>query len=205
MEHPGTGKTIFALQTLYNGAVKFNEKGLYVTFEEKEECLKNQAKQFGWDFDALKADGKVRIFHISLSELNKNTAKDIIKLAQDLKIDRLVIDSLSSLSINIPLIYSNHHGGELAIKKFIYLFIEDLRTLKNTTKILISQNITEGLLSDNKISEFLCDGVVNMIYESMGGDFSRSLTIRKMRQTKNDDDIHPLEISTKGLVVHNIK
>jgi len=39
----------------------------------------------------------------------------------------------------------------------------------------------------------------------MGGEFSRSLLVRKMRGTKNDEDIHPLEISSKGLVVHTIK
>ena len=29
---PGTGKTIFCLQFLYNGATKFKENGLFVTF-----------------------------------------------------------------------------------------------------------------------------------------------------------------------------
>jgi len=32
---PATGKTIFALQYLVNGIEKFNEKGIYITFEEK--------------------------------------------------------------------------------------------------------------------------------------------------------------------------
>ena len=35
---PGTGKTIFGLQYLYNGALKFREKGLYVTFEQTEDA-----------------------------------------------------------------------------------------------------------------------------------------------------------------------
>ena len=43
----GTGKTIFALQYLYKGAHEFNEPGLYITFEEGSENLKNQALQFG--------------------------------------------------------------------------------------------------------------------------------------------------------------
>jgi KaiC/GvpD/RAD55 family RecA-like ATPase len=29
--------------------------------------------------------------------------------------------------------------------------------------------------------------------------------VRKMRRTKNDEDIHPLEVSEKGLIVHNLK
>lgn len=37
---PATGKTIFALEYLVNGARKFNERGLYVTFEEKRDKSK---------------------------------------------------------------------------------------------------------------------------------------------------------------------
>ena len=31
---PGTGKTILSTQFVYNGAVKFSEKGIIVTFNE---------------------------------------------------------------------------------------------------------------------------------------------------------------------------
>jgi len=203
---PGTGKTIFALQFLYNGAVKYNEKGLYVTFEEKIEDLKNQAKQFGWDFDKLEKESKVKIISISSTELSNNTVNDIIKIAQSSKVTRIIIDSLSTLSINTPVVSTNVTDlGDFTIKRFIYSFIDNLRVLENTTALLISQNITEGLLSSDKVSEFLCDGVIHLLYESMGGEFSRSLMVRKMREVKNDEDIHPLEINNKGLVVHSIQ
>lgn len=39
---PGTGKTIFGLEYLFNGASKFKEKGLYVTFDQSEDSLKNR-------------------------------------------------------------------------------------------------------------------------------------------------------------------
>lgn len=203
---PGTGKTIFALQYLYNGAVQFNEKGLYVTFEERIKDLKNQAKQFGWDFDKLEQERKVKIIHIPSTDLSKNTVNDIVKLAQNSNISRLVIDSLSTLSINTPIVSTNVTDlGEFTIKRFIYSFIDNLKVLKNTTTLLISQNVSEGFLSSDKVSEFLCDGVIHLIYESMGGEFSRSLIVRKMREVNNDEDIHPLEISNKGLVVHSLK
>jgi KaiC/GvpD/RAD55 family RecA-like ATPase len=203
---PGTGKTIFALEYIYNGAVKFNEKGIYVTFEEKVEDLKNQAKQFGWDFDKLEQERKVKIVHISSSDISKNTVNDIIKLVQNSNVSRLVIDSLSTLSINTPIVSTNISDlGEFVIKRFIYSFIDSLKALKNTTTLMMSQNVSEDFLSSDRVSEFLCDGVVHLMYESMGGEFSRSLVIRKMRQVKNDEDVHPVEINSKGIVVHNIK
>src|SRR3989344_4008084 len=36
----GTGKTIFALQFLINGITKYDEPGIYITFEEKKKKKK---------------------------------------------------------------------------------------------------------------------------------------------------------------------
>jgi circadian clock protein KaiC len=110
------------------------------------------------------------------------------------------------LSINTPIVSTNISDlGEFVIKRFIYSFIDSLKALKNTTTLMMSQNVSEDFLSSDRVSEFLCDGVVHLMYESMGGEFSRSLVIRKMRQVKNDEDVHPVEINSKGIVVHNIK
>jgi KaiC/GvpD/RAD55 family RecA-like ATPase len=203
---PGTGKTIFALQYIYNGATMFNEPGVYITFEERVDSLKSQAMQFGWDLDRLEKEGKLRLLHIPVTTLNKNTVGNIIEIAKEFNAKRLVIDSLSTLSINTPSVISSApHSGEFATKKFIYLFIDSLRQLKNTTTLLISQNASEGGISNDSVSEFVCDGVIQFIYESMGGDFSRSLVIRKTREIKNDSDIHPVEIGKEGIVVHDLK
>lgn len=202
---PATGKTIFALEYLINGAKKFNENGIYITFEEKSENLKNQARQFGWNLDELEKNKKIMIRQISPSEISKNTVKEIIETAKDNKIKRIVIDSLSTLAINVPTTYLNvNEMNEYTIKRFIYAFIDELR-LADATVMLISQSIAEDDLSRDNVSEFVCDGIVHLTFESMGGEFSRSLLVRKMRRTKNDEDIHPLEISENGVVVHNIK
>ena len=63
----------------------------------------------------------------------------------------------------------------------------------------------DGYISRDTISEFMCDGVVLVKFESMGGDYSRSLIVRKMRNTKNDEDVHPVEISEKGIIIHKIE
>jgi circadian clock protein KaiC len=200
---PATGKTIFALEYLINGAKKFNEKGLYVTFEEKLENLYTQAKQFGWNINELK--DKIIIKQISTDDISKNTVKEIAEMAKERDVKRIVIDSLSTLAINIPTTYLNvNEMNEYTIKRFIYSFIDELKQL-GVTSILISQSLNEEDLSRDDVSEFICDGIIHLSFESMGGAFSRSLLVRKMRRTKNEEDIHPLEISKKGVVVHSIK
>lgn len=202
---PGTGKTIFALQFLYNGATLFNEKGLYVTFEEKDEELKNQAMQFGWDLDALQKKGNFRVLSIAPSNISKSTVKEIVSIIKKFNIKRLILDSLSTLSLNTPTTnYANKETSEIMIQRFIYSFIDELKKLNEATSLLISSTPNEKSLSRDSISEFICDGIVYILYESLGGEYSRSLTIRKMRRTKNDDDIHPMEIGSEGLIIHRI-
>lgn len=203
---PGTCKTIFALQFLYNGATMFNEKGLYISFEERAESLKNQAKQFGWDFDKLERKKKIKIISIPANSIREKTAKEIIELANEKKYKRIVVDSLSALSINTPTTYSKVTDlTEIAIKRFMYGFVNDLRDVDNdVTSLLISQT-TDGQLSRDTVSEFICDGIIHINYETLGGNYSRTLIIRKMRETKNDEDVHPIEITKKGIVVHTYK
>lgn len=200
---PGTGKTIFALQYLYNGAKKYNEKGLYVSFEEKSSNLRNQAKHFGWDIPAMEKQGILRILDISPRQIKETIAKDILEIVHKGKYQRLVIDSLSALAINSPTTHiAPTELTEISIKRFMYGFIHDLRCVDVTT-LLISQT-REGILSTEGVSEFISDGIIHIKYEPMGGDYSRYLSVRKMREVANDEDIHPLEISKKGIVIHTL-
>ena len=50
---PGTGKTVFALETLVNGARDHEEPGIFVAFEENSEQIIANAATFGWDLPAL--------------------------------------------------------------------------------------------------------------------------------------------------------
>ena len=218
----GTGKSIFGMQYLVNGAEKYNEKGLYVTFEQKKAEIIKQSKQFGWDVEGLEKRGKLRVMDIPINKINDRTANDLRIIIIREGIKRIVIDSLSTLVINAPLymkitdiplnkfltdkiVLSQPIIGDFFVKKFIYEFVDTLKGF-NCTSLLIGESPQNAeYLTRDTISEFVCDGVILINFESLGGNYSRSLIIRKMRQTKNDEDVHPVEISSKGIVVHNIE
>src|SRR5260221_1269448 len=50
---PGGGKTVFALQTLVNGARQFGEPGIFVAFEEPSRHSLANAASFGWTLPQL--------------------------------------------------------------------------------------------------------------------------------------------------------
>lgn len=200
---PGTGKTIFSLEYLHNGATLEKEKGIYFTFEEKREALINQAKQFGWDLEKLEKTGKIKIISIGTEDINKNTVNDMIEIITKTKTKRVIIDSITTLSFLSP--HSNGTDGNVnsySIKKFLYSFLTKFKEIEDLTTIFISQKDEK---ISNTISEYICDGIINIDYESLGGEYSRNLTIPKMRQTKNNEDLHPMEIGKKGIVVHDLE
>lgn len=219
---PGTAKTLFGVEYLYNGITKSKEKGLYVTVGQSVDVLKRQAALFGWNLDKL-ADNGLDVMALSTRQLDGNVASLIMNKVKSGGYKRLVIDSLTTLSLNAPLyrslndisvtdimkkksIFSPSISGDSIIQSFIYNFIDNLHELKDCTTILISESSEKGdYLTRDQVSEFVSDGIILLTFESMGGEFSRSLLVRKMRQTNNDEDVHPLEISPKGLVVHTVK
>lgn len=202
---PGTGKTIFSLEFLYNGATRFKEKGLYVSFEEKKSNLINQASSFGWDIPALEKKRMLFVHSIPASSLEKDTPNSLLRMIKNNGITRVVIDSLSTLTMNTPTINNHPHTMDtLTVKRFVYDTLQKL-SLSGATTILVSHSHNESMFSIDGVSEFICDGIIKIYSETLGGEYSRALRIAKMRSIKNNEDIHPMEIGSSGIVIHSIK
>src|SRR5687768_16711920 len=45
----GSGKTLFPVQFLAEGILQADESGLFVTFEESPEDIRNNVRSLGWD------------------------------------------------------------------------------------------------------------------------------------------------------------
>lgn len=218
---PGTGKSIFALQYLYNGAAKYGDNGLYVSIEEKPENLKAQGEEFGWNFKFLEEKGKISFLKIPVDVTNINILDLIKKEATRIKAKRVVIDSLSVLAINapryiIPIIvnkiddpsyivpqklYSPTFSNE-EISQFIYIFMNRIEDLGATCLFIAdSPSGTDAYLTRDTVSEFICDGVVLLKMLTMGKTANRTLEIRKMRGTELNEGINSIKFSKNGIKI----
>jgi len=215
---PGCGKTIFALEFIINGINKFGEKGLYVSFEQKSDSIKTQAKQFNWNISNLEKLGKMKLLSIPVMDITRESVEEIKNIVRKEKIKRLVIDSLSTLVVNAPIyttpselavkdvvggniVFSPPVIGDYVAKRFIYQLIEDLSTLDCTT-ILISEAGEKGeYITRDTLSEFACDGVIILsIQETLN---MRRLQIRKLRSTTHPFRAKEFEFTSKGINVKN--
>ena len=211
----GTGKSIFALQYLYRGAVDYNEPGVYVTIDERPEITRQDMLRFGWDIAALEEQGKLIMLDLTGTKIgvqsgekySLSSALDIDRLvlkimqtAGEIGARRLVIDSLPALGF--------HLKDEAEVRNMILKLTYMIRK-SDLTAILISevpeQTIGSGpmLFSKYGVEEYVADSVILLHYLGMGTDTNRTLYVRKMRGTKHIEDIIPLHITEQGIKLVN--
>ncbi len=196
----GSGKTIFAVQFLVNGILKYNETAIYITFEEKKEKLYEDMLEFGWDLEKYEKAGKFVFLEYTPEQVKKilieggGTVEAIIS---KLKAKRLVIDSITSFA----LLYQE----ELA-KKEASLALFNMIGDWGCTAVLTSQEGNhEGLFISSAL-EFEVDSIIMMYYTREKSIRSRSMEILKMRGTKHPNKTYSFSIDDKkGFVLDGMK
>jgi KaiC/GvpD/RAD55 family RecA-like ATPase len=189
----GTGKTIAASQFIYSGLKDFDQSGVYITFEEPPENIRENSLNFGWDFEPYEKKEKMVFvrydpFHVEdIYELIETNIKKI-------NAQRVVIDSVSALGLYVKDIPE--------IRRMIFNIAYLLRKL-GCTSLLISEVLPmQEALSRFGVEEFVTDGVIVLYYTRTGSQFARSLTVWKMRSSTHSTKIHPYRITDKGIVIY---
>ena len=103
---PGCGKTLFAMEFLVNGALRYNEPGVFVTFEEKSDELAVNVASLGFDLEKLERQKKLKIDHVRIErhEIEETGEYDLdglfIRLEHSMNsigAKRIVLDTIENL------------------------------------------------------------------------------------------------------------
>jgi len=181
----GTGKTIFGCQFLWYGLQK-GESCVYISLEEDPDDIKADALEFGWDFSQYEKKGLFKILYHDPSQVT-NIGPVIMEEVKSLKARRIVVDSISLLGLSIESISQ--------VRKKIFSITNTIKGA-GCTALLVSEIPNESRsYSRFGVEEFVADSVIVMSYMDTGGNFNRSLMIRKMRRTDHGKDIYPYTIT----------
>jgi len=176
---PGTGKTITALQFLYNGAVKFSEKGMLVIFNENASTLKQYMSTMGWDFSQLEDQGLLKILDfIAVEKIGLESLMDMIfEEASSFSPRRLVIDSLTALTMSLE------KRDELrAVLSIIHRLLRKL----GCTSIVIAETPWGSDSLGSGVEEFVVDGIIKLELVPVKGELRRRLAVLKMRGSNHE-------------------
>lgn len=195
---PGTGKSILGLQYLYNGVVKYDDSGLYLTFEEDADDLEKAANSIGFDQWADIVDNEdIIIFDKRdlLDEVDFSSTLDILlEQFEQRDIDRLVLDSLTMFQLFFE--------GEYEQRTYLIKFSDVLKS-NGVTSLFIHEQSGAYPETEIGLENFLTDGNIYLSQVPTPSGVDRYLWVAKMRKKNIETDFFPMEISTGGITVHD--
>lgn len=193
---PGSGKSTLALHMLHEGAVRYQEPGLIISFDEFPKQIYQECASRGLDLETLERSGLLRVLWTPPQRIlegftGKNDLLDTV--VREMKIQRIVIDSVTHFK---RVAQSDAHLREVLGQILSYL------KLRGINSILIK----ELERNDEQIiafEEYLVDASMRVYNEPSPnhGENHRFLEIRKTRGQAHISGRHRFELSRIGLAV----
>lgn len=190
---PGTGKSILALQFVYQGCLN-NEPSLYITCEEPVEMVKEYAKELDLDFEEFEKKDIMFFLREEISVTRPISIARAIELIKSKKIKRVVLDSLTYFEYAAP--------SEIEFRKSLLHFMNVMRDC-NVTVLLVSQENTPSIDTlKYKPQDFLFDGLILLVKIRKEESFERCINVVKMRGQDHLLNIYPFKIQKGGIKVY---
>jgi circadian clock protein KaiC len=194
---PGTGKTTIGMQFIYNGIWLYDEPGLIVTFEEFPQQYYRDAANFGWDFEKLEREGKLKVLMTSpeVAKFDLESVGGMIEnMVTEMGARRILIDSLSH--------FEKLASDPVELRAMQYSFLNSLKREKLTSVLTLENSalLGEAAHGDSTVA-FLADSYLLLRYVEIESTIRKALLVLKMRGSDHDKDIRQFEITDKGVVV----
>ncbi len=198
----GTGKTLVAIQFLYNGIVHFDEHAVFVTFEESPTDIIQNALSFGWNLQQLIDDGKLFILDASPDPEGQDIVGDfdlsaLIERIQyairKYKATRVAIDSVTAIF--------QQYDAAGVVRREIFRLTARLKQIGVTT-VMTTERLEEyGAVARFGVEEFVSDNVVIVRNVLDGERRRRTMEILKLRGTSHMKGEYPFTITNQGISI----
>lgn len=194
----GTGKTTFALQFIQEG-LRSGEKGIFISLEEDQESILNNARSFGWELAPFIEQKKLAVFKLEPTDAKTTITRIKSELPEVIKsfgASRIVIDSVSLLN----LLFESDHDK----RSNLFNLIQMIKRTGATCLMTAEVRDDNPNASRDGLVEYAVDGVIALRYEELKEKAEIQLTIRvmKMRRIQHSRRVKPYAITGKGIEVH---
>lgn len=197
---PGTGKTTLGMQFIYHGIVDYNEPGIILTFEQFPSQFYRDAANFGWDFQRLEEEGKLRVVmtspEVSFADLQA-VGGQIEVMAREMGARRILVDSLSH--------FHRLTQDPLQLRHLVYTFINGLKREGLTSILTWESPVLLGQPAEGYDVgiPFIVDTYILLRYVEIESAVHKALLVLKMRGSDHDKDIRQFDITPRGIEVRS--
>ena len=195
----GSGKTLFGIDFLINGAIQFKEPGVFMSFEESEDELYTDVSSLNLDLQGLVSQKKILIEHVLLEkkdiqETDFNLEGLFVRLEHaidSIGAKRVVLDSIESIFAGITDV------GILRLEiKRLFRWLKS----KQVTAIVTGEPAQENY-TRHGLEQYISDCIIlldNRVAEQIA---IRRIRIVKYRGSKHGTNEYPFVIDDNGLSV----
>ena len=194
----GCGKTLFAMEFVVNGAIQYDEPGIFVTFEENADELAQNVASLGFDLKALIRQKKLIIDYIRVERREIEEAGDydleglFIRLAHaidSIGAKRIVLDTVEVLFSALP-----NQGILRAELQRLFRWLKD-----RGMSAVITAERGEGTMTRFGLEEYVADCVISLDHRVTDQMSTRRLRIVKYRGTLHGTNEYPFLITKAGI------
>ena len=197
---PGSGKTLLGITFLVNGALRYDEPGVLMTFEENAEELAADVASLGYDLPALVEQKRLAIdyVHVERSEIEETGEYDLeglfVRLDHAIRsvgAKRLVLDTIESLFGGLP--------NETILRAELRRLFRWLRDRHVT--VLITGERGETSLTRHGLEEYVTDAVIQLDHRVHDQISTRRIRVVKYRGSHHGTNEYPFLIDAEGVSV----
>ena len=219
---PGSGKTIFCLQILYNKAFE-GKDCIFLSMEERPDRLKDHLFELGFKFEEiersdnqiiLRVNGKGRLSLKRLQPIRLARSIEALleKASGTLPVDiDMVLDFIPKdfdaclLTLDsISAIETAFSGTKRQYRIYIEQLFRYFEHLDLTTFMITESSEAPHKFSNSGVEEFLADGIF-VLYNFQGAKKrTRGVEIYKLRVVAHSQRIAPMKITNKGIVISSV-
>jgi circadian clock protein KaiC len=194
---PGPGKTTLGMQFIYHGIVACEEPGIILTFEEFPQQYYRDAANFGWDFQQMEREGKLRVVmtspEVTKADLERVGGR-LEELIHEIGARRILVDSISH--------FERLSDDRSSLRELAYGFVNALKREGLTAVLTREQPALLGdVLSPEDGLAFLVDSYILLRYVEIESTMRKALLVLKMRGSDHDKGIRQFEITSRGIEV----
>ena len=172
--NPGSGKSVLGLEYIYNGVELFDERGIYLSFEENAKDLRQAAESLGFENWQTHVDnGDIKVYDKQVLLRENEFSASLELLLEELSTgnyDRLVLDSLSMFQ----LFFDDEREKRTYLLKFI-----DILSENGLTTLMTNEQQAVFPASDIGMENFLTDGNIFLLQTPTESGVNRYLWVAK--------------------------
>jgi circadian clock protein KaiC len=200
---PGSGKTVFALQYLINGAREYSEPGIFVAFEETAERIAANAESFNWKLGQLRRKKLLIVDAQPNFDLVQSGDFDLCGMlaglghqATQMKARRIVFDALDVVLALLPSASARRREIYRLHAWLVDRGLTCIFTLKSTTAD--ANSVTQEAYA---FMQFMVDCSVILNHSVVAGVSQRNMRVKKYRGSSFDENESPFVIGDGGFDV----